>query len=207
MKKGTNLWIIGHKLKMFRQKKELSLQEAAEKAGISAPFLSMVENGRSGISLGNLQKLLDVYGHRLADLSEEPFKEGKVLKLDQCEHMGYDDEGLSSYILVKNPKESPIFPAHFRLAPNAAIGPISHAGDEICFVIEGTFEVLIENPETNEVERFVVEKWDTIQYAGRNTHTWTNISNQTGILYSFIYYTEKDGMKHHLTLPSGDQPK
>lgn len=202
MKKGNNFWMIGHKLKMFRQKRELSLHDAAEKAGISAPFLSMVENGRSGISLGNLQKILDVYGYRLADLSEDPFKEGKVLKLDQCEHMGYDTEGVSSYILVRNPKDSPIFPAHFRLEPNAVIGPISHAGEEICFVVEGTFEVLIDNLETNETERNIVEKWDTIQYSGRNTHKWTNISNQVGILYSFIYYTEKDEQKPRLTVPS-----
>ena len=164
----------------------------------------MVENDRSGISLGNLQNLLDIYGYRLSDLSEEPCQHGRVLRLDQCEHLGYDEEGITSYILMKDPKNSPVFPVHFRIEPGMSIGPISHDGEEIGFVVEGTFEILMMNEETKEEERYILEKWDTVTFPGRYTHKVTNISNQMGILYSFIYYTPKD-MKHPYVFKKEDQ--
>lgn len=204
MKKNDNSWMIGHKLKMFRQKQELSLQEAAERAGFTASFLSMVENGRSGIGLGNLQKILDIYGCRLADLSEEPIQNSRVLRLDQCEPLGYSEEGISSYVLVNDPKNSPIFPVHFRVEPGMSIGPISHDGEEMGFVIEGTFELLIVNKETKEEERYILEKWDTVIYPGRYEHKLTNISNQMGIIYSVIYCTAED-KKHPSLIHKQDQ--
>ena len=185
-------WLIGHKIKQMRQKSEMSLQEVAEKTGISAAFLSLVENGRSGISIGNLQKILDVYGNKLSDLYEETPLKSKVLRLDQCKHLGYDTEDISSYILVNDPKNSPIFPVHFRLNPGASIGPITHAGDEVTFIIEGRFEFIFENPETGEVERYIAEKWDTVKYSGKLIHTVTKVSNAPSVLYSVIYYTDEE---------------
>lgn len=184
-------WLLGFKLKQMRQKKGLSLQEVAEKVGITAAFLSLVENGRSGISIGNLQSILDVYGYKLADLYEDANKDGRLLRLDQCQHLGYDTDGISSYILINEPKKSPIFPVHFRMNPGAAIGPITHTGEEICFVIEGSLEFKFENLETGEIERYIAEKWDTVTYPGRLQHTVTNISNNPAVLYSVIYYPEQ----------------
>jgi len=193
-------WLIGLKLNQMRQKNELSLQEVAEKVGISAAFLSLVENGRSGISIGNLQKVLDVYGNKLADLYEDVSNGSKILHLEQCNHLGYDTEDISSYILVNDPKNSPIFPVHFRLNPGASIGPITHAGEEICFIIEGRFEFMFENEETGTIERCIAEKWDTVKYSGRQLHTVTNTWNAPSILYSVIYYTNEDDHKHCITV-------
>ncbi len=186
-----NNWLLGFKLKQMRQKNGLSLQEVAEKVGITAAFLSLVENGHSGISIGNLQSTLTVYGNKLADLYETEGEDDRVLHLEQCEHLGFDVDGLESYILINDPQNAPIFPVHFRLKPGAAIGPISHTGNEICFIIEGTLEFLIQNPKTGEMDRHVAEKWDTITYSGSGLHTVTNISNTTAILYSVIYYTDE----------------
>ncbi len=185
-----NNWLLGHKLKQMRQKKRYSLQAVAKKVGITAAFLSLVENGHSGISIGNLQSILTVYGQKLSDLYEAKDQSDRILRLEQCNHLGYDTDGIESYILVPDPQNMPIFPVHFRLAPGAAIGPIAHLGDEICFIIAGTLEFLIENPATGQMESYITEKWDTITYPGNGMHSVTNISDTTAILYSVIYYTD-----------------
>lgn len=43
-------YITGTKLKGFRQQKGLSLAKAAHEIGVTPAFISMVENGKCGIS-------------------------------------------------------------------------------------------------------------------------------------------------------------
>jgi transcriptional regulator with XRE-family HTH domain len=189
-------WLLGFKLKQMREKSGLKLKDVSEKVGISSAFLSLVENGRSGISIGKLQSILDVYGKKLSDLYEDASESNKVLPLEQCQQLGYDIEGISSYILLTDPGKAPIFPVHFRLEPGASIGPITHKGDEICFIIEGEFEFIFENLETGVIETYVAKKWDTVRYAGDLLHTVTNVSSNPSVLYSVIYYTDVADSPH-----------
>ena len=52
-------------LRRLRQRHQLSLREASERAGLSGSFLSAVERGGSGASIANLQRLAAAYGTTL----------------------------------------------------------------------------------------------------------------------------------------------
>jgi transcriptional regulator with XRE-family HTH domain len=59
---------LGSALRAARQAKSLSLSEVTAATGISSSFLSLVENGKSDITIGRLVRLVTFYGIHLADL-------------------------------------------------------------------------------------------------------------------------------------------
>ena len=59
---------LGSALKNLRRDRRLSLQDVSAGTGISASFLSLVENGKSDITIGRLVRLVTFYGIHLGDL-------------------------------------------------------------------------------------------------------------------------------------------
>lgn len=171
-------WALGHKLSNMRNLKGCTLQEAANKIGCTAQFLSMVEKGRSGISFSNLQKLLSFYGFSLADLAEETNDSGRVTHLEQAERMSYDFEGVEAFMLSKNSGKGKPETVYFRLEPNASIGFMEHTGEEILFVIDGVLDISLIDSKTNAEENYTLGKGDTIQHPSTVKHRCTNSSNK-----------------------------
>jgi transcriptional regulator with XRE-family HTH domain len=61
----------GRNLKELREKRGWLQGEAAEKLGISRSHLSTVENGKRGMSLQLIKKIIDVYNVTFEDLHKE----------------------------------------------------------------------------------------------------------------------------------------
>ena len=61
---------LGTKLRALRSDRGNSIAEVSDATGISASFLSLVENGRSDIAIGRLMRLIDFYGVGLATLRQ-----------------------------------------------------------------------------------------------------------------------------------------
>jgi len=60
---------IGQRLRMIRKRRGLGLKVAADLAGISKPYLSMLERGERGFNrLGLLEDLAGAIGCSVADL-------------------------------------------------------------------------------------------------------------------------------------------
>jgi transcriptional regulator with XRE-family HTH domain len=62
---------IGEALRRARLAANLSLGDVAAGTGLSSSFLSLVENGKSDISLGRLSRLTDFLDVRLSDLVQD----------------------------------------------------------------------------------------------------------------------------------------
>lgn len=174
---GVNNLAIGYKLKKIRKEKKLTLQAVSEQMDCSSAFLSMLENGRTGISLAKLQKLLDIYGCTMADLVEKETEE-RVVSLDNATRLGDERaaEGVESFLLVRNPKEKKLEPILFRMNPGITMGPLQHEGEEFCYIIEGSFEVTLHDRKTNTTEIYHLRSGDTIYYNSEMFHTWKNTS-------------------------------
>lgn len=183
---NESLWAIGHKLNNLRLKKGYTLQEVADALGFTASFLSMVENGRSGISFSKLQKLVAFYGSTIADLVEKKDQHGRVVHLSQAAVLGYEIEGVEALMLVENSQNNIMEPIYFRVQPGASIGHMQHKGEEFAFVVEGMFEVSLIDPETGNEEKYILEKGDTIYHPSTMLHKWTNISSKLGIFLAAV---------------------
>lgn len=62
---------VGSRLRAARLAAGHSLGDVARLTGLSSSFLSLVENGKSDISLGRLTRLIDALGLSLGDLTDD----------------------------------------------------------------------------------------------------------------------------------------
>lgn len=171
-------WALGHKLKNLRDQHGYTLAEVADVIGFTPQFLSMVEKGKSGISFPNLQKIMSMYGLTVADLAEQYDESNRVLRLDQAERLGYDFEGAEARLIYKNGENSRPQAVYFRLEPNATIDFTDHEGEEFAFVVDGVLEFYLIDPVTNNIEKHVLGKGDTIHHSSKMKHKCLNMSNK-----------------------------
>src|SRR5262249_40404772 len=65
---STSTAQLGEALKLLRHQRGHSLIEVSRGTGISRSFLSLVESGRSDITIGRLLRLVTFYGAQISDL-------------------------------------------------------------------------------------------------------------------------------------------
>lgn len=53
---------VGENIKLARLRRKLTMQQVSERAGISRPTLSSLENGHSSVSIGTVLQVLMVLG-------------------------------------------------------------------------------------------------------------------------------------------------
>lgn len=77
---GRKVPDFGPKLRKLRKRQSLSLAEAAERAGVSAGFLSSVELSHAKPSVSRLSRLAADYGTTVLDLYELPKRPDRIVR-------------------------------------------------------------------------------------------------------------------------------
>ena len=73
--------ITGEKLREFRLQSGLSIATAADAVSVTPAFISMVENGKCGISFQKIHSLVTLYGKTLSDLTTVSSSESRIINL------------------------------------------------------------------------------------------------------------------------------
>jgi DNA-binding GntR family transcriptional regulator/DNA-binding XRE family transcriptional regulator len=69
---GTPEFPVGQKLRELRRSRDVTLETLAERAGLSASFLSQLERGRAGASLSSLQRIAEALEIQLSEILDPP---------------------------------------------------------------------------------------------------------------------------------------
>ncbi len=92
---------LGTTLRAIRTARSLSLAQVATATGISRSLLSLIETGRSDITIGRLTRLAQLYDIRLAELVPEPrHPDPIIVRADDRQVMHYTAEGIDVEVLV-----------------------------------------------------------------------------------------------------------
>ena len=92
---------LGAALRQARNSRGLSLAQVAEATEISRSLLSLIETGRSDITIGRLNRLAQLYDLRLAELVAEPrHPDPLVVRADDRPLLHYDSEDIDVEVLV-----------------------------------------------------------------------------------------------------------
>lgn len=180
-----NQKFTGRLLRRFRKEAGYTLAQAAEKLGVSPPFLSMVENGRSGISFKNVHKLLELYDKTMADLAPIKVVSKQVVNIRDGTPLPDIEKGIAAFSLAGRGS----FPGaeSYRLDFEPGRGNLfdSHRGVEYVVVLSGDFSLtLADDPP----RVFEVKPGDTITYPGTTAHQWMNRGNTRGSLLIIRFY-------------------
>jgi transcriptional regulator with XRE-family HTH domain len=92
---------LGAKLRLARKARGLSLAQVADATAISRSLLSLIETGRSDITIGRLNRLAQLYDIRVTDLvPEQRHADPIVVRADDRRHLRYRSEGVHVEVLV-----------------------------------------------------------------------------------------------------------
>ncbi len=158
---------LGPRLRRLRQERGLTLEAAAAAVGLSPSFLSELERDQSGASMATLHRLLGYYGTTVAAILRGPG--GRVARLKRA---GSGRSIRTHGVQVEQLADGQVLmePQIVTLEPSAGSEEgYTHEGEEFIYVLEGCFEVLL-----NEEERHVLQVGDSLYYPSSVVHAWRN---------------------------------
>ena len=174
---------LGPALRAIRKAQGLSLSQAGEQTGLSKSFLSLVEQGRSDITLGRLMRLVKFYGVGLADLIPEHADgaDGVVVRADQRRQIALPAEGLELTLLTPDPKRT-MMPVWSSFAPGGHTeSHVVHEGEEFVWVLEGRLALDLDGSEP-----ITLDEGDCAYFDASRAHRYRNVAEATTKAFAVI---------------------
>jgi XRE family transcriptional regulator, regulator of sulfur utilization len=165
---------LGTVLREARVRRSLSLSDVARETGISASFLSLVENGKSDIAIGRLVRLLSFYEIPLRDVvSNDPTEERAVMRSGEGRLLPSGEEGIRFLLLTSSGKEL-MMPMLIVFEPGAELAEHgSHDGDEFVYVLDGRLVLDLKDD-----GRRTLFAGDSAYYDATQPHLFRNASDK-----------------------------
>ena len=189
---GNNT-IVGLKIKGLRESKNLSVEEIAERSGLSVEQINSIENDQNLPSLGPLIKIARALGVRLGTFMDDNDALGPVVcraadrerdssisfsndATDARKHMEYHPlaqqkagRHMEPFVIDINPEEKP----DFKLS--------AHEGEEFIYVMQG--EVEIEYGK----EKYLLKEGDSIFYDSIVKHHVHGAPGKSAKILAVVY--------------------
>lgn len=172
---------VGQKLRNLRKIRGLKLQELARATGLSASFLSMVETGKSDISLAKLQRVVQFYGITIGSLLDGSGADRVVTRADDRVLLDSPAEGVTTRLMVPDLNRR-IEALLMTFEPGADYeGSLRHEGEEVIFIVEGRLELILDEDELH-----VLNEGDTASYSSTRRHKFRNVHPGRSVLYGVV---------------------
>lgn len=157
---------VGAAVRRLRLERGLSARELADRAGVSASYLSRLENGQVSPTVSTLTRLVQAMGQTLLGLFQGA-DTSPVVRRD--ERRLIRNRGVDDYI-VTSAAATRLEVLDTQVAPGADSGkPYSHEGDEECvLVLDGELVIWVKD------ERYTLAEGDAITFRCRDEHRWQN---------------------------------
>lgn len=165
---------IGEKIRWFRAEKRMTLEELAQRSGLSKSFLSQAERGQSSMTLTSLQRIAEGLDLTLAEFFQPPTPEPAVprivraaerpeFRIEAMEQATYSSLGADF-------PEKKLEPVLITLAPTGKgrVHQYTHPGEEFTLVFDGVLTVLFNDQE------FTLGPGDSIHMPSTVPHAWEN---------------------------------
>jgi quercetin dioxygenase-like cupin family protein len=164
---------LGTSLRKARRSKSLSLNDVAAATGISASFLSLVENGKSDITIGRLVRLVAFYDLPLTDLlPAAPPAEPDIIRKAEQRTLPSSEQGIEFRLLAPD-SDGSMMPMVVEFEPNAQLAEYGrHAGQEFVHVLQGRLELELEGTPPR-----ILKAGDSAYYSAERPHRFRNASD------------------------------
>jgi transcriptional regulator with XRE-family HTH domain len=163
---------LGAALRAIRTSRRLSLAEVGEATQISPSFLSLVETGKSDITIGRLTRLAEFYKVSFADLlGGAEAKDADVVRSSERRLIHSPAEGIDVFLLTSDTRRT-MMSMLLEFDPGAELAEYGrHEGEEFVHVIEGALVLEIEDAESRRLG-----VGDSAYYSAERPHLFRNAS-------------------------------
>jgi DNA-binding transcriptional MerR regulator len=163
--------LVGRRIRQLRTRMRISVRELAARTDLSPSYVSSIERSLSRPSIASLQKLAAGLGINLSQMLDErpeAYSQEVVVRPHERRRLQLDEPGIVLEQLAV--VEQDLEPSMMRIAPDAGSGEAySHDGEEFIFVLEGKFEITLD-----ETHEYLLESGDAITFRSRRPHRWRN---------------------------------
>jgi transcriptional regulator with XRE-family HTH domain len=164
---------VGSRIRQLRQAKDLSARDLAARAGLTASYISRIENAKVSPTVATLGKVVQAMGETFASLFGDAQAEGPVVRADDRHPL--HSHGVDDYRVTPS-WASRLVVVESVIQPGQASGaePHTHPGDEECvLVLEGQLTVWLDGKE------HLLGPGDSATYFCRLPHRWRNSGRET----------------------------
>jgi transcriptional regulator with XRE-family HTH domain len=132
---------VGRRIRTLRERRGLSLRLLAERSGLSSNAISLIERGENSPTVSSLQLLAAALGVSITAFFEAGHDQ-TVLFVRPEARLRTTSEGVTMESLGIGLRDQQIEPFLLDIAPGAGNSdqPISHAGEEFVYCLEGQVE-------------------------------------------------------------------
>lgn len=161
--------LVGQRIRELRTKKDLSLRALAELSGLSTNAISLIERGDNSPTVSSLHSLANALAVPVTAFFEQRTDGQVIHTMKNCrptsETAGVRMENLGSGL----PHQS-IEPFLMTIEPagSSTSSQITHAGEELVYVLKGTLVCMIKDQE------YVLEKGDSLLFLASQPHIYRN---------------------------------
>ena len=162
---------VGARLRARRLERGLTITEVAERAGLTAGFISQLERDLTSASLSSLYRICAVLELRVGDLIDD-VPAGRLIRREEQARRSLA-LGDAEHLLLSSRDERRFHVTESHIPPGGSAGeePYTLPADvELVYVLSGLLELQV-GDEVHELEQ-----GDTLTYSPRDPHTWRNPS-------------------------------
>lgn len=173
--------LIGKRLRKRRKELELTLDELAEKTGLTASFLSLLERDINNPSLDSLRKIAEALEVPLFYFSEIKGQTNPVVRRDERIRITFPPGDITTELLVPNLRNRlEIFIAHINASAGNFVRTPKHDSEECIYLISGTLRVVL-----NETE-YLLNEGDSIYFHGSTLREINAVGKKEAVFISVI---------------------
>ena len=173
--------LLGAKIRDKRMELGMSLKELAERTELTPGFISQIERELAEPSITSLRKIANELGVAVFYFLMDEAHVNPVVRKDERPPLKFNNSNITYELLSPDlNRQMEMFLG--RLEPGAATcdEPLSHPGEEVIHVLQGTMWILIGDNE------YTVEHGDTIYYYSSSPHKIINTGTTELVFISTI---------------------
>lgn len=164
---------LGGILRDARVQRSLSLSEVGRETGVSASFLSLVENGKTDIAIGRLVRILSFLRIPITDVLSSPSPADTTLvRANERRRLPSTEEGIEFSLLTAD-TDHLMMPMLIVFQPSAQLAEYGcHTGEEFVHVLEGRLSLDLRDSQSH-----VLGAGESAYYRADQPHLFRNASD------------------------------
>ena len=163
---------IGPLIRARRRQLSITLQELGEKSGVSVGYLSQLERDNATPTLGTLAQIAQGLGVGLDYFIAAPRPADALSVAANRPRFSIDGSSVVYERIGAEFPGSELSSFILHVPPGYRSETVSHEGEEIVFVLEGSVVQVLEG------EEFRMKQGDSLHYRGNRPHGWYNDSGR-----------------------------
>lgn len=162
---------LGRRLRAVRLARNYTIANVATVTGLSKSFISMLENGKTNISVDKLHRLAKAYELSINDLLPDESSRGliQIVRRGEGAKLKGFGNGVSATMLVRDMHRR-VQPVLLTMKPGTEHrNEHGHAGEEFLMIVEGEVEISID-----QAPFVTLTEGDTAFYPSALSHVYRN---------------------------------